>query len=75
MALTYMPPPPIRKPFSKGDAVEVCDRELAVMSRSVVVYAGKKIVRTKCGRRWRAEDGWYVGHTAHPFPSIRHAGN
>lgn len=72
MSDTYKMPKPIGRPFVKGEIVETCDRDLNVMDEQKVVYAGKRIVRTKCGRTWRATDGWYVGHDAWPFPSIRH---
>lgn len=72
--LYYTVPKPIRRPFVRGEIVETCDRDLSTMGTQRVVYAGKRIVRTACGRRWCAKTGWWMGeHRAYPFPSIRHA--
>jgi hypothetical protein len=49
------------------------DRDLVAMSVQRVVYAGKRIVRLDCRRRFRSSDGWWVGENGiWPFPSIRH---
>lgn len=72
MTLYYTVPEPIKTPFAKGEIVEVCDRDLKPMGEVKVKYAGKKIVRLVDGRTFRATDGWYLGHKAWPFPSIRH---
>jgi hypothetical protein len=69
--MTYVLPKRLRRPFKRGDIVETCHSDLSKMGTQKVVYAGKKIVRTDDGRRWRASDGWYVGWRAWPFPSIR----
>lgn len=73
MILTYKVPKPIKSPFVKGEIVEACDRDLIVMEEVKVVYAGKRVIRTNCGRTWRATDGHWVGtEQTFPFPSIRH---
>lgn len=73
--ITYQVPEELPRKFRRGDRVEVCDRDLSPMSLQRVVYAGTKIVRTSCGRRWRASDGWWIGSNGTwPFPSIRLAG-
>lgn len=73
--VSYKIPKHIRYPFVVGEIVEVCDRQLKVMGEQRVVYAGKRIVRTDCGRAWRATTGWFVGSAPWPFPSIRHKRN
>ena len=76
MSLTYKQPLPIKKPFERGQLVEVCDRHLYVMETVKVVYCGPRIVRLADGRRFRATDGWAMGDhpwESYPFPSIRHA--
>lgn len=71
--MTYKVPRPIRRPFETGEIVEVCDRDLLVMSCEKVARAGKRVVRLEHGRTFRASDGWYIGnHGTWPFPSIRH---
>lgn len=73
MTLTYKVPKPPKTPFQRGEMVEVLDREHKVISTQKVIYAGKRIVRTACGRRWDAKSGWWIGDEAWPFPSIRKA--
>lgn len=74
MALTYKVPKPIKSPFTTGEIVEVCDRDLHTMSFVKIKRVGKKVVRLVDDRTFRASDGWWIGHTrAWPFPSIRHA--
>lgn len=71
--LTYKRPGPIGKSFTRGEVVEVCDRNLRVMGIGKVVYAGKRVVRLNDNRRFRASDGWWIGENGTwPFPSIRH---
>jgi hypothetical protein len=73
MALTYTPPAPLTKPFKTGEVVEVCDRDLSVMSEEKIARAGKKVIHLVGGRTFRASDGWWIGsERAWPFPSIRH---
>ena len=73
MTMTYVVPKPIRKPFTRGEIVEVCDRDMRVMECEKVVYAGKEVIRLEGGRRFRATDGWWIGENGTwPFPSIRH---
>jgi hypothetical protein len=70
---TYRVPEPIGLQFTKGEFVEVCDRDLSVMSIKKVIYAGKSVVRIADNRRFRASDGWWIGRNGiWPFPSIRH---
>lgn len=74
MSITYKPPLQIRRPFVRGEIVEVVDRNLLMMERERVVYAGPRVVRLAGGRRFRASDGWWIGESGTwPFPSIRHA--
>jgi hypothetical protein len=73
MPLTYTLPKRLRKPFFRGEVVEVCDRDLKAMSTQKVIRVGKRVVVTECGRRWDAKNGWWIGQNGTwPFPSIRH---
>ena len=69
--LTYVVPAKPRKPFAKGEFVDVMDREGNRMDTVRVVRAGKKTVGTDCGRKW-TQSGWWQSETAaYPFPWIR----
>lgn len=71
--LTYKTPVPLTKPFAVGDTVDVLDRDHAVLGQQRIVRVGKRVTVTDCARRWRTEDGWWIGSAqAYPFPSIRH---
>lgn len=73
MTLTYTPPKPVRKPFETGQIVDVCDRDLKTMSQVKVRRSGKKVTTLVDGRRFRSDDGYWIGETGvWPFPSIRH---
>jgi hypothetical protein len=72
---TYKMPPPIMRPFQRGEMVNVRDSQLEVIGVQKVVRAGKRVVRTDCGRSWEATSGWWIGEfQAWPFPSIGHQG-
>lgn len=74
--LTYVVPPPLR-PLTAGDKVQVCDRDGRAYAVETITHVGKRHVRTKCGRRWRIADGWWIGEwrgakaVAYPFPFVR----
>lgn len=76
MSLTYVVPPPLGS-VGIGDQVQVCDRDGRAYAVERIVHVGKTHVRTKCGRRWRLADGWWIGEfrgsrpVAYPFPHIR----
>lgn len=71
--LTYHVPDAPARPFKKGDVVVTVDREGKDMDRRIVTSAGKRIVKTDCGRQW-TQDGWrWDGERTWPFPTIRHA--
>lgn len=72
-AMTYIEPPPLPRPFVRGDTVQVMNRDhTPCQGVHRVVYAGKKVVRIEDGRRYRATDGWWIGDTAAwPFPWLR----
>jgi hypothetical protein len=74
VTITYKPPKRLRKPFVRGQMVEVCDRDLnPERTQRKIVRVGKLITVTDCGRRWRTSDGWWIGENGTwPFPSIRH---
>lgn len=70
--LTYVVPTKPRRPFNRGDLVDVMDREGTKLYVAAVVRAGPKIARTNCGRRW-TQDGWRLRDRAYPFPWIKHS--
>jgi hypothetical protein len=70
--LTYVPVEPPPRPFAGGDAVEVLDREGALLGERKVTYAGKRVIRTDCGRRWTPQGEFLMDNGLPcPFPSIR----
>lgn len=71
--LTYHVPDPPARPFKKGDAVAIVDREGNDIGRQTVTAAGKRIVTTDCGRQWTQNCWRWDGEREWPFPSIRHA--
>ena len=74
MTLTYKVPRSIKTPFTTGETVDVCNRDLETMSQVKVRRAGPRVVTLVDGRQFRATDGWWIGEDrAWPFPSIRHA--
>lgn len=70
--MTYVQPTKPSRPFKRGDLVDAMDREGNRMSTVRVVRAGKRIVRTSCGRTW-SQRGWWIGEQEWPFPWIRHS--
>lgn len=74
VSLTYIEPEVPAKPFAKGDAVQVMDREGNVLSTRKIVRVRKTFVQTDCNREWTPE-GLFSGvrREGIPFPWIRHA--
>lgn len=75
--MEYVPPKKLKRPFKRGDRVQVVDR-MGVPFDTIhrVRYAGKRVVRIDDGRRYRASDGWWIGENgAWPFPSLTLAPN
>lgn len=73
MTLTYVLPTTPRRPFAKGDFVDVMDREGARLSTQQVVLIDGHWVVTCCGRMW-TQKGYWVGDTGTwPFPWIKHS--
>lgn len=75
--MSYILPPPIPRPFNRGDLVLVMNGDHTVCSGGhKVVYVGKKVVRIEDGRRYRASDGWWIGSNGiWPYPWIKLALN
>ncbi len=70
-ALTYKRPQTPTRKFRVGDVVETLHRDGTPMETVRVVYAGPRVVRTSCGRRWDQRGWWFPGPNAWPFPTIR----
>ncbi len=72
--LTYVMPTKPRRPFVKGDFVDVMDREGKRMSTEKVARVHQQHwVITDCGRMW-TQNGYWVGDTGTwPFPWIKHS--
>jgi hypothetical protein len=69
--LTYQVYDGPERPFKKGDAVTVTDREGMKLSQVKVVSVRGNRIKTNCGREW-TKDGWRVGDGfVWPFPTIR----
>lgn len=49
------------RPFVHGETVSIIDSRGDVVGTERVKRAGKKVIVTKCGRRWRASDGLWIG--------------
>ena len=69
--LYYTPTDPPKQPFRCGDVVDTFDRNGVAMERVIVTYAGPKVVRTSCGRRWNQKGEWFPDDRAWPFPTIQ----
>jgi hypothetical protein len=70
---TYYYPTRPRRPFSKGDFVDVMTGEHNRLSTRRIVKVRKSSVVTDCGRRW-TQRGWWRGDARDwPFPWIRHS--
>jgi len=71
--MTYKSPPHLKRPFRRGDWALVMNGDGTVCGGPyTVVYAGKKVVRLRDGRRYRASDGWWIGSSGvFPFPWIK----
>lgn len=68
---TYKPSKPPKRPFRKGDVVELIDSQGGVVGTKTIVRIQATTVKTACGRTYTKDGRWYSDRRAWPFPWIR----
>jgi hypothetical protein len=67
----YKPHVPPKRPFRRGDLVELMDSQGDVVGTKKIVRVQAITVRTDCGRTYMKDGRWYSDRRAWPFPWIR----
>jgi hypothetical protein len=71
--LTYVIPTTPSRPFVVGDLVDVMSRDGKRASTVRVMRAGKRTIKTRCGRTWMQNGYWKGENGSWPFPWVRHS--
>lgn len=73
--MTYKEPVKPKRPFRRGDAVQVMNRDHTVCGGPYMVKSvTKKVATIEDGRKYQQANGYWIGENgAWPFPWLRHA--
>jgi hypothetical protein len=68
---TYQPNIAPKRPFRRGDVVELVDSQGFVCGTKKIVRIQATTVKTDCGRTYMKDGRWYSDRRPWPFPWIR----